>query len=226
MQKRVSNGLDLLLTYTYSKAMTNSEGGYGYSDNLNIRGDHGPAGWDHTHALTLTHSYDLPVGRGRRWASAANRLLDAMVGGWRFNGVTTLLSGPAFTPYVSYAPRLNADFNSVRPDIIGNPHVAHPNRDLWFNPSAYTSPQQPFRNGTASKGSLRGPAQYLLDLALAKEFVIREGKTIEFRWENFNALNHTNLGLPAATVDESGAGRITYAAAAMRQMQFGLHFRF
>src|SRR5205807_819122 len=88
VQKRVSSGLDLLLTYTFSKAMTNSEGGYGYSDNLNIRGVHGPAGWDHTHALTLTHSYDLPVGRGRRWASAANRFLDAMVGGWRFNGLT------------------------------------------------------------------------------------------------------------------------------------------
>ena len=69
-------------------------------------------------------------------------------------------------------------------------------------------------------------AAMLLDLALAKEFVIREGKTLEFRWENFNALNHTNLGLPAATVDESGAGQITYAATAMRQMQFGLHFRF
>ena len=226
VQKRASNGLDLLLTYTYSKAMTNSEGGYGYSDNLNIRGDHGPAGWDHAHALTLTHSYDLPVGRGRRWASAANRFLDAMVGGWRFNGVTTLLSEPAFTPYVSNAPLLNTDFNSVRPDIVGNPHVSDPNRDLWFNPNAYTSPQQPFHNGTASKGSLRGPAQYLLDLALVKEFVIREGKTIEFRWENFNALNHTNLGLPDATVDESGAGQITYAATGMRQMQFGLHFRF
>ena len=124
------------------------------------------------------------------------------------------------------APRLNTDFNSVRPDVAGNPQVSDPNRALWFNPNAYTSPQQPFRNGTASKGSLRGPAQYLLDLALAKEFVIREGKTLEFRWENFNALNHTNLGLPAATVDESGAGQITYAATAMRQMQFGLHFRF
>ncbi len=114
----------------------------------------------------------------------------------------------------------------MRPDIIASPHVSNPNRDLWFNPGAYTSPQQPFRNGTSSKGSLRGPPQYLFNLSLSKNFVITEGKTLEFRWENFNAFNHTNLGLPNSTVDVSDAGRITSAATDMRQMQLGLHFRF
>jgi Carboxypeptidase regulatory-like domain/TonB dependent receptor len=226
LQKRTSHGLDFLLTYTWSKAMTNSEGGYNFSDNYNIRGDHGPASWDHTHALTLLHTWDLPFGEGRRWASKTSKVADAFVGGWRFSGVTTLLSGAAFTPFVSNAPLLNTDFNNVRPDIVGGPHVSSPNRVLWFNPGAYTSPQQPFRNGTASKGSLRGPPQYLFNLSLSKNFVITEGKTLEFRWENFNAFNHTNLGLPNSTVDVSDAGRITYAATDMRQMQLGLHFRF
>jgi hypothetical protein len=127
---------------------------------------------------------------------------------------------------VDNAPLLNTDFNYTRPDIIGDPHVPNPNRDLWFNPNAYTSPQQPFRNGTASKGSLRGPAQYVFNLALSKEFVLAEAKTLEFRWENFNAPNHTNLGIPQYTVDVTDAGRITTKATDMRQMQFGLHFRF
>ena len=226
LQKRTSHGLDFLLTYTWSKAMTNSEGGYNFSDNYNIRGDHGPASWDHTHALTLLHTWDLPFGKQRRWASNTSKAADAFIGGWRFSGVTTLLSGAAFTPFVSNAPLLNTDFNNVRPDIIGDPHVANPDRNLWFNPAAFTSPQQPFRNGTASKGSLRGPPQYLFNLSLSKNFVITEGKTLEFRWENFNAFNHTNLGLPNSTVDISGAGQITYAATDMRQMQWGLHFRF
>ncbi len=226
LQQRTSHGLDFLLTYTWSKAMTNSEGGYNFSDNYNIRGDHGPASFDHTHALTLLHTWDLPFGKGRRWGSKTNKVADALVGGWRFSGVTTLLSGAAFTPYVSNAPLLNTDFNSVRPDIIADPHVSNPNRNLWFNPSAYTSPQQPFRNGTASKGSLRGPAQYVFNLSLSKNFMITENKSLEFRWENFNAPNHTNLALPGSTVDVSGAGQITGAATDMRQMQFGLHFRF
>jgi hypothetical protein len=226
LQKRTSHGLDILLTYTWSKAMTNSEGGYNFSDNYNIRGDHGPASWDHTHALTLLHTWDLPFGKGQRWLAKKSKAVDAVVGGWRFSGVTTLLSGAAFTPFVSNAPLLNADFNNVRPDVVSDPSVSDPNRNLWFNPEAYTFPQQPYRNGTASKGSLRGPAQYVFNLSMSKSFVITEGKTLEFRWENFNASNHTNLGLPGATVDVEGAGQITSASTDMRQMQFGLHFRF
>ena len=63
-------------------------------------------------------------------------------------------------------------------------------------------------------------------MSLAKEFVIVENKTLEFRWENFNAFNHTNLGLPTTYVDVQGAGQITSTGNAMRQMQMGLHFRF
>jgi hypothetical protein len=226
LEKRVSHGLDFLMTYTWSKAITQSEGGYNFDNNYNLHGDHGPASWDHTHALTLLHNWDLPIGKGRHWASNSSKVVDAVIGGWRFSGVTTMLSGAAFTPQISNAPLVYADFNSVRPDVIGNPHVSNPNRDLWFNPSAYTAPQQEFRDGTASKGSLWGPAQYVFNLSLAKDFVIAEGKTLEFRWENFNAPNHTNLGLPIALVDVSGAGQITSTSTDMRAMQFALHFRF
>jgi len=228
LEKKISHGLDFLLTYTWSKAITNSEGGYNFDNNYDLRNDYGPAQWDHTHALTLMHTWDLPFGKGRHWAGNQSKAVDAVVGGWRFSGVTTLISGIAFSPRINDAPLLNADFNSVRPDVVGNPHVSNPNRNLWFNPDAYVPPQQPFRDGSASKGSLRGPAQYVFNLALAKVFTITEGKTIEFRWENFNAFNHTNLGLPNAAVDGSDPGRIFALApnADMRQMQFGLHFRF
>jgi len=226
LQKRMAHGLDFLLTYTWSKAITQSEGGYSFDNNYNLRAEHGPASFDRTHALTLLHTWELPFGRGKRWATGNNKVLDGFIGGWRFSGVSTVYSGIAFTPYVSNHPLLNADFNSVRPDVIGNPHVSNPSAALWFNPAAYTSPQGQYRDGTASKGSLRGPAEYVFNLALAKEFVIREGKTLEIRWDNYNAFNHDNLGVPANTVDVGGAGVITSAATDPRQMQFGLHFRF
>ena len=92
--------------------------------------------------------------------------------------------------------------------------------------AAYVDPQQPYRQGTASRDSLRGPAEYLFDLALDKQFVIKEGKTLEFRWENYNAFNIDNLNLPNTTIDVAGGGQITSTLFPMRQMQFGLHFRF
>ena len=65
-----------------------------------------------------------------------------------------------------------------------------------------------------------------MNLTLAKVFTIAEGKTLQFRWENYNALNHVNLNTPANYVDQDGAGQITSIRADMREMQFGLHFRF
>jgi len=181
---------------------------------------------DRTHAVTLLNNWELPFGKGRRYLSNVSKAADAVTGGWRLSGVTTMYSGVAFTPTISNAPLLNADFNYVRPDIIGNPHVSNPSADMWFNPAAYTAPQAPYRNGDASKGSLRGPALFVFNLSLSKEFIIVENKTIEFRWENFNAFNHVNLGVPGNTVDVGGAGQITSTANPMRQMQLALHFRF
>jgi hypothetical protein len=225
-QKRFSHGVDFLLTYTWSKALDNGEGGYGFSNNYDVKADHGPATFDRTHAVTLLHNWELPFGKGRKFLNHANKVADAVAGGWRFSGVSTLYSGVAFTPTISNAPSVNADLNYFRPDLVGNPSVTNPNATLWFNPGAYAAPRQPYRNGNAGKGSLRGPASYVLNLALAKSFLITESKSLELRWENFNALNHVNLALPSTQVDVSGAGQITSTASPMRQMQLGLHFRF
>jgi hypothetical protein len=129
---------------------------------------------------------------------------------------------------VANAPLLNTNFNNVRPDQVGNPHVSNPNRTEWYNPAAFVEPQGLYRDGFVSRNSLVGPRLFLMNLSLAKVFTIYQEKTIEFRWENFNALNHVNLNTPANLVDEANAGQITslLPGANMRQMQFGLHFRF
>lgn len=225
VQKHASAGLDFLVTYTYGKAMANSETGGAFSNNLNWWQDHGPANYDRAQTLTVSHVWAIPYGRGRHWGNSGNRGMDLVLGGWDFSGITTVESGLPFTPTVSYAPLLNADLNSVRTDQIGDPSVSHPDANLWFNPAAFTAPQSPGRNGFVHHNSLRGPGLVNFDLSLGKVFTVAEGKTLEFKWENYNALNHVNLANPNGTVDVTGAGQIT-AAATMRQMQFGLHFRF
>ena len=224
VQKRASHGLDFLVTYTYGKAMANTETSGPFSNNLNWWQDHGPANYDRTHTLTVGHVWELPFGRGRRFGGSSSRVADLVLGGWDFSGVSTLESGLPFTPTVSQN-LVFSDLNSVRADQIGNPGVPHPDANLWFNPNAFTHPPDPGRNGYVHHNALRGPRLANLDLSLGKIFKIAEAKTLEFKWENFNALNHVNLANPNGTVDVSGAGQIT-AAAAMRQMQFGLHLHF
>jgi hypothetical protein len=227
LEKHAAHGLDFSLNYTYSKAMgiTNFGGG-GYDNNYDWKASYGPLSFNPTHAVTLTNVWQLPYGRGRRWGSSNGKALDAVLGGWSLDGTTTLASGRPFSPMVSNTASVNADFNGVRADIIGNPHIANPSPAEWFNVAAYTDPQQPYRDGTASADSLWGPAMYVVNLALAKTFTLTETKTLEIRWENFNAFNIDNYGQPNNTIDVSGAGQITNTQTPMRQMEFGLHFRF
>ncbi|MFL6444627.1 MAG: TonB-dependent receptor domain-containing protein [Candidatus Sulfotelmatobacter sp.] len=225
LQKRMSAGLDFLISYTYGKAMANSETGGAFSNNLNWWQDHGPANYDRTHTLTISHTWQLPFGRGRHWGTGLGRGLDAVLGGWDFSGISRFESGLPFTVY-SDAPNLYADFNSTRPDQIGNPSVPNPSAALWFNPNAFVVPQGIARQGDVRHNSLRGPRFNQLDLSLGKIFRITETKTLEFKWENYNALNHVNLANPNSFIgDPQNVGKI-FAAADMRQMQFGLHFRF
>ncbi|MGA2987377.1 MAG: TonB-dependent receptor [Terriglobia bacterium] len=227
LEKHASHGLDFTLNYTYGRALGISNfGGGGFDNNYDVRASYGPLGFNSTHAVTLSNVWHIPFGHGLRWGSSSSKAVDAVLGGWSLDGITTLDSGHPFSPSVSNTASVNADFNGVRPDIIGNPHVANQSTAEWFNVAAFVDPQAPYRDGTASAGSLWGPAMYVVNLALAKTFVITEGKTLEFRWENFNAFNIDNYGQPAATIDVSGAGQITSTATNMRQMQFGIHFRF
>ncbi|MGA2988080.1 MAG: hypothetical protein ABSG32_30225 [Terriglobia bacterium] len=215
MEKHASHGLDFTFNYTYGRGHGISNfGGGGFDNAYDLRNDYGPLGFNSTHAVTLTNVWHLPYGRGQRWGSANSKALDLLLGGWSVDGITTLESGHPFSPVVSNTASVNdPDFSGVRADRVGSAHIAGQSAAEWFNVASFNN-------------SLWGPAQYVVNLALEKTFNITENKTLEFRWENFNAFNIDNYGMPANTVDVSGTGQITSTAIPMRQMQFGLHFRF
>ncbi len=227
LQKQLSLGLDFLLTYTWSKSLTDTEGGGVPSNSYTVRSDYGPASWDRTHALTFEHNWNIPVGRDRYWKLGNNAVANLILGGWRLSGVHTVASGAPFTPGVANAPLLNdPDFQGLRADVAGNWQVANPNANEWFNPAAFTEPQQPYRQGTAGRNSLRGPKLWESDLSLSKNLLSSERRSLDLRADAFNVFNHANLANPNSTIDTSGAGQITAIQVPMRQMQFGLHFQF
>ncbi len=226
-QKQYSHGLDFLMTYTWSKALTDTEGGGVPSNSYNVRSDYGPASWDREHTFTFEHNWNVPVGKDRYFKLGNNSFANVILGGWRLSGVHTVASGQPFTPNVANAPLLNdPDFSSLRADVVGNPNVSNQNASQWFNPAAFSEPQQPYRQGTAGRNSLRGPGLWQSDLSLAKNFLASERRSLELRADAFNVFNHTNLANPNSTVDVGGAGTITAIEVPMRQMQFGLHFQF
>jgi hypothetical protein len=64
-----------------------------------------------------------------------------------------------------------------------------------------------------------------INLSLYKNFSLRQSDTLQFRWEVFNALNHTNFKLPVVNVNAPNAATIR-SANDPRLMQVAVRYQF
>ncbi len=227
LTKRFSHGLSLLATFTWSKALGDN-GGLGPA--LGEAITYGPEGWDRKYAFTLGHVWQLPIGPGRALLPDIHGAAKQILAGWEFSGITQFESGWPFSPGLNNNASINADVGTP-PDVVPgvNPYnvPGGQNRNLWFNPAAYTIPA-PYKYGNAAYDSLRGPNLFTADWSLSKRFAFTETKSLQFRWESFNIFNRTNLANPNGAVDAGAgsAGVITGLSTPMRHMQVGLRFEF
>jgi hypothetical protein len=113
LQKRMSNGLQAQVAYTWSKCLTNSAGyfgtGFGSTNatssggqpgQQNIydpRSDWGPCYFDQRQILSSYVTYQLPVGRGKQFGHDLNPVVNQIVGNWEIGGIVTLHSGNQLT---------------------------------------------------------------------------------------------------------------------------------
>ncbi len=113
LQKRMSNGLQGQIAYTWSKCMTNSPGYFGtgwgstnatssggqpgWENIYNPRKEWGPCYYDQSQILTSYVTYQLPLGRGKQFGHDLNPVVNALVGNWEIGGIMTLHSGNALT---------------------------------------------------------------------------------------------------------------------------------
>jgi hypothetical protein len=175
----------------------------------------------------LSFDYELPFGRGRQFLNS--RWLDLAFGGWQIGGIYTLSSGFPFSPQLGYDPSNTGDQGLVRADRIADGNFSAGKRDpnLWFDINAFPLPAQ-YTFGNAGRNILIGPGLNILDGSIRKEFATTETQRLEFRAEFFNMLNHPNFAQPDAFIDDGpgSAGVVTSVALPMRQIQFGLKYRF
>jgi len=164
-------------------------------------------------------------------------LFDAVLGGWEFSTIFALESGRPFTPTVGTANRSGALAGNWFPNIVGNPAVANPSVQQWFNPLAFQVPAAG-TFGNAGRNILRGPGIISVDFSLGKNFRIplpRETGTLQLRFDAVNGLNHPNFDVPNAGIGTSNAGTITAITGnynsnlnpfGPRRLQLGARFSF
>jgi len=228
-EKRFSKSFYFLGNWTWSHGLDNVGGDGGANgpvpqDPRNRRADWGSSNSDVRHRVNLATSYQLPFGKGRRYASDGGAFTH-ILGGWEVGGIAVLQGGLPFTVTVPGSPSNTGAGSRANPVPGANPIPANRSINFWFDPAAFTTPAA-FTWGTLGRNTLRAAALYNLDFSIARKFLFTETKQLEFRSEFFNGLNHPQFGLPAATAGVGGAGSITSAQRSNRQIQFALRFAF
>jgi hypothetical protein len=222
LQKDLSRGLDFLLGYTWSKAISEDDydnlGSRNYSWLL-LSADRSRAVYDRRQRFSMSLTYELPFARG---ATGVKRQL---LSGWKASMINSFMTGAPFGVGTSndYAQIGNV-FGLARPDRICNGNLPVGKRTIqrWFDTSCFVAPVTPFPHlGNAGFNFLDSPGFTQVDLSAQKIFPLSETCHAEFRVDFFNAINKPNFGAPVNNIDAANDGTIT-SALAPRQIQLGL----
>jgi hypothetical protein len=247
LQKRFSNSLNSILSYTWSKSLDNSSGwfeaengtggGSVVQNYFDPRNAYGLSSYDLRHYLSWSTVYSLPFGKGQRWMQKG--FASYVVGGWKANYLFQIRSGQPFNLNVGGDPANISGNNGTvsgyaRPNVVGNPLSGScgatpvgkrgPNGFCMINPSAFAVPVASY--GNMGKMPFRVPPTNNLDFSLVKETPIWENLNLELRAESFNIYNVVIPGNPGSTIGNASAGLATTQGNNPRQLQFGAKILF
>jgi hypothetical protein len=209
----LSARLTMNSSYTWSHSLDDTSSFLGttfdsavpVSSNIPLSLNRGNSAFDQRQRFINAFSYNLPFGRGGSILSNANKVLDEVIGGWTFSGITNLTTGQPFTILIN----TNQDYSGFnqfydRPNYIcsGGLQINRGQRLDLFNKSCF-APAYAGQIGDAGRNSFYGPGLIDFDASLSKRFRITERIGLAFRADFFNALNHTNFALTSANRTES-----------------------
>jgi hypothetical protein len=234
VEQRLNRGIYLLFAYTHSKLIDDASSVFSStvlsspnSSSL-IAGDtfrpyleRDSSNGDMPNVLTFSGIYDLPAGRGHRFASTG--IANAALGGWSLNSIFQMQSGMPVTVTQATNNNAFAGFALQRPNLIANPSLVPALRTPahFFNTAAFaTAPQ--FVIGNASRNPVRGPAYRDLDLALVKHTHLGEMADLEFRAEVFDVTNTPAFAQPNGSFGSAAFGSVTATTTDPRVAQFAL----
>lgn len=232
VEQRLANGLQALVSYTFSKSLDtgsglfNAEDGAGTSmENYYDPGsNYGPSGYNIHQFLSVSALYELPFGKGKRYLNSGP--LAYVLCGWQVNSLAQFRSGQ------SYSMAVNSDIANVgtggneRPNLVGNPILDHPTYKAAFNRAAFVAPA-PYTFGNVRKGTMRGGPYKNDDLSIFKNFPFLEHGNVEFRAEAFNVFNIINPELPQSNLSAGTSfGTVSGISGLPRQLQFALKVSF
>jgi hypothetical protein len=237
--KRYASGLTFLAFYTWSKNMTNVEGGpidLGPTDGTiqyprNRAGEVSVSTDGPPHVFVASGTYELPFGAGKRFLNRAG-LAAGVAGGWQATFFCRYTDGLPLA-ITSGNPLAAFGYPGIRANYVGgtvygktDPRDFNPAVDVYLNASAFGAPST-FQLGNTARvlDWVRGFSQKSESVSLAKEIPLKERLRSVLRADVQNPFNFVRWSNPNTNITSSQFGRVT-AAAAGRTVQLGLALEF
>lgn len=218
-QVRIGSTNTIMTSYTWSKSLVEA----GWDDPYDAHFTYGPSSWNLPSNLKFSDVWNIP---GLR---SGGELEKKLINGWQLNSLAVWQSGIPLT----VTSGVDNSFSGVGADhanYLGGPitftsHRSHQSMTAeWFNTAAF-GPNTVGTFGTASEGQFNAPRFFDTDMALAKNTLIREGLTLQMRFEAFNAFNNVDFNYPQTGQSSSSFGKIT-GAGSPRILQLGARILF
>lgn len=223
-EKRFSQGFSMFANYTWSHCFNDGEDYealgvlLSYQNPSDRAADWGPCASDRRNVFNVSGVFHTPA--------FTTNWLHTIGSGWQLALIVQAMSGDALTITDGGLDYAFTGTSNQRPNVTANPTLAGNTRSLshWFNTSVFV-PNSPGQYGDAAKGIVRGPGMTVVNTALMRDFAIRERRTIEFRVEAFNLLNHIQPMDPNTKLGSALFGQVS-TAGDPRIMQFALKYIF
>jgi hypothetical protein len=146
-----------------------------------------------------------------------------IAGNWRLSPILQLHSGSSFSIGTGVDTALDG-LSTRANQVLASPYCAVRSRNCYITSSAFAPPAAG-TFGNMGVDTILGPAYFDVDLALSREFVVREKQKLQIRAEVFNIQNRVNFSNPNATLNSATFGQIT-ADVAPRIMQGAIKYTF
>jgi hypothetical protein len=247
VNRRFGGGGTLLVAYTWSKLLSNTDtltswlegsttGGTGVpQDWNNLKKEYSLSSQNVANRLVISYVLDLPFGHGKRFGGSATGVKNALIGGWGIDGVTTFQSGfPVKIQYAASTPLSSSGLlgnSTLRPDVVGGCTKGLSVQPLlWFNPKCFVAPAAwSFGDEPRVDPSLKQDGVANWDFAAFKSLMFGERVNLQFRAEFFNLFNSPTFGPPNGTcciANNGNFGVVTSTVGNPRLLQFGLKLSF
>ncbi|MEO7144738.1 MAG: TonB-dependent receptor [Bryobacteraceae bacterium] len=236
LDKRFSNGVALLISYTKAKVIDDASGRIfavtagtpPVQNSYDLRAERSISPGDVAQQLVISHTLELPFGHGKQSLASPPKVVDLAIGGWSANGTLTASSG--------FPLELTSNGNSgvfggvLRPNSTGQSAKLDGSTESrlgrFFNPSVFTiPPAYTFGNVSRALPDVRAPGRFNYDLALEKRFPLKERLYVLFRAEAFNLTNSPYFAMPGTNLGSGNFGVIS-SSSGERQVQLAVKIIF